>query len=162
MDLEPFLLDILACPRCHAALRADDAANELVCTGSCRLAYPVRDGIPVMLIDEATPGPVPTQDEVEAARKLVPEGKPALVGVGASSTGAGSTGANSTASTGSSAGSTAGTAAGGGAGSMGGSASGSGSTTASSAGSTSSSGGSSGAGAGAGASSADKKSDSAS
>jgi uncharacterized protein YbaR (Trm112 family) len=48
------LLDILACPRCHAPLRADEAAAELVCTGpDCGLAYPVRDGIPVLLLDEA-------------------------------------------------------------------------------------------------------------
>ena len=54
MQLDPRLLEILACPQCHAALRVDDAAAELVCTsGSCGLAYPVRDDIPVLLIDEA-------------------------------------------------------------------------------------------------------------
>ena len=48
------LLDILACPNCHSALRADDEASELVCTNSeCALAYPVRDDIPVLLVDEA-------------------------------------------------------------------------------------------------------------
>jgi uncharacterized protein YbaR (Trm112 family) len=47
------LLAILACPQCHAALRHDEPAAELVCTGSCGLAYPVRDGIPVLLIHEA-------------------------------------------------------------------------------------------------------------
>lgn len=52
MNLEPFLLEVLACPECRASLRADDAAGELVCTG-CGLAYPVRDDIPVMLVDEA-------------------------------------------------------------------------------------------------------------
>jgi len=52
MELDPALLDILACPECHAPLRADDAASELVCTG-CGLAYPVRDDIPVLLVDEA-------------------------------------------------------------------------------------------------------------
>jgi uncharacterized protein len=52
MNLDPSLLEILACPACHAALRVDDAAEELVCTG-CGLAYPVRDDIPVLLIDEA-------------------------------------------------------------------------------------------------------------
>jgi uncharacterized protein YbaR (Trm112 family) len=35
-------------------LRAEDAAEELVCT-SCGLAYPVRDDIPVLLVDEARP-----------------------------------------------------------------------------------------------------------
>jgi uncharacterized protein YbaR (Trm112 family) len=52
MQLDPALLDILACPQCHSPLRADDAASELVCTG-CGLAYPVRDDIPVLLVDEA-------------------------------------------------------------------------------------------------------------
>ncbi len=54
MQLDPRLLEILACPRCHAALRVDDPAQELVCTSAtCGLAYPVRDDIPVLLIDEA-------------------------------------------------------------------------------------------------------------
>ncbi|RMI29390.1 Trm112 family protein [Streptomyces triticirhizae] len=52
--VEDALLDILACPVCHAPLRADEQENELVCTGdTCALAYPVRDGIPVLLVDEA-------------------------------------------------------------------------------------------------------------
>jgi uncharacterized protein len=61
MPLEAGLLQILACPACHSPLReeatdgADAAEAELVCTGegSCGLAYPVRDGIPVLLVDEA-------------------------------------------------------------------------------------------------------------
>ena len=54
MQLDPQLLEILACPQCHAPLRVDDAAQELVCTSdTCGLAYPVRDDIPVLLIDEA-------------------------------------------------------------------------------------------------------------
>lgn len=56
MKLDPALLDILACPACKAALRVDEAeydgAGALVCTG-CGLAYPVRDDIPVLLVDEA-------------------------------------------------------------------------------------------------------------
>lgn len=52
MNLDATLLEILACPACHAAVRADDANSELVCTG-CGLIYPVRDDIPVMLVDEA-------------------------------------------------------------------------------------------------------------
>ena len=52
MKLDPALLEILACPNCRADLRVEDAASELVCTG-CGYAYPVRDDIPVMLIDEA-------------------------------------------------------------------------------------------------------------
>lgn len=47
------LLDILACPKCKAPVRQEDDA--LQCTNiDCRLRYPVRNGIPVMLIDEAT------------------------------------------------------------------------------------------------------------
>jgi uncharacterized protein YbaR (Trm112 family) len=52
MRLDPALLEILACPSCRSELRVDEEANELVCTG-CGLAYPVRDDIPVLLIDEA-------------------------------------------------------------------------------------------------------------
>ncbi len=59
MNLDPALLEILACPKCHAELTVDDAAARLVCTG-CGLRYPVRDDIPVMLIDEAEQGPVPS------------------------------------------------------------------------------------------------------
>ncbi len=58
MQLDPWLLEILACPQCRAPVRADDAAQELVCTSdACGLAYPVRDDIPVMLISEATRPP---------------------------------------------------------------------------------------------------------
>lgn len=54
MQIDEWLLDILACPKCRSPLRADAAAEELVCTGAdCGLAYPVRDDIPVLLIDEA-------------------------------------------------------------------------------------------------------------
>jgi len=54
VQLDPSLLEILACPSCRAPLRVDDAAEELVCTSAeCGLAYPVRDDIPVLLIDEA-------------------------------------------------------------------------------------------------------------
>ncbi len=57
MPLEASLLEILACPACHAPLRegGEEADSpELVCTGeTCGLAYPVRDDIPVLLIDEA-------------------------------------------------------------------------------------------------------------
>lgn len=46
------LLEILACPACKSPVRLE--GEKIVCTsGSCGLRYPVRDGIPVMLIDEA-------------------------------------------------------------------------------------------------------------
>jgi len=54
VKIDEWLLDILACPKCHASLRVDEEASELVCTGEgCGLAYPVRDDIPVLLVDEA-------------------------------------------------------------------------------------------------------------
>jgi len=52
VNLDAALLDILACPNCRGAFRADEGAAELVCT-SCGYAYPVRDDIPVLLVDEA-------------------------------------------------------------------------------------------------------------
>ncbi|HMY09555.1 MAG: Trm112 family protein [Nocardioidaceae bacterium] len=54
MNIDPKLLDLIVCPACRAGLTEDDSANELVCTG-CGLAYPVRDDIPVLLVDEARP-----------------------------------------------------------------------------------------------------------
>ena len=54
IDLAPELLDILACPNCHGSLAVDHDRDELVCLAAdCGLAYPVRQGIPVLLIDEA-------------------------------------------------------------------------------------------------------------
>jgi uncharacterized protein YbaR (Trm112 family) len=52
MNLNPALLEILACPNCRAGLVVDEVAEELVCS-SCRYAYPVRDDIPVLLVEEA-------------------------------------------------------------------------------------------------------------
>ncbi|XAW58131.1 Trm112 family protein [Blastococcus sp. HT6-4] len=53
MGLDPDLLSILACPDSHhTPLTVDEAAGELVC-GTCHRAFPVRDGIPVLLLDEA-------------------------------------------------------------------------------------------------------------
>lgn len=46
------LLDILVCPICKGPLRYDKPKSELVC-GADRLAYPIRDDIPVMLEEEA-------------------------------------------------------------------------------------------------------------
>jgi uncharacterized protein YbaR (Trm112 family) len=46
------LLDILVCPLCKGPLEYDKAAQELICKGD-RLAYPIRDGSPVMWADEA-------------------------------------------------------------------------------------------------------------
>lgn len=46
------LLDILACPVCKSSLVYDKTAQELICKAD-RLAFPVREGIPVMLEEEA-------------------------------------------------------------------------------------------------------------
>lgn len=46
------LLDILVCPVCKGNLDYQKAAAELVCQ-PCKLAYPIRDDIPIMLVDEA-------------------------------------------------------------------------------------------------------------
>ena len=50
--VDPKLLEILVCPLCKGPLVYRRDADELVCKGD-RLGYPVRDGIPVMLEDEA-------------------------------------------------------------------------------------------------------------
>jgi len=52
MTLDPKLLAILVCPMTRTALRYDEAAQELV-SDTAGLAYPVRDGIPIMWTDEA-------------------------------------------------------------------------------------------------------------
>ncbi len=52
MNLDPLLLDILACPDDHAPLEVDEETGELWCT-SCDRAYRVQDDIPVLLLDEA-------------------------------------------------------------------------------------------------------------
>lgn len=55
LGLDPLLLEILACPcEDHAPLVVDEERALLVCT-SCGRGFPVRDGIPVMLLDEAVP-----------------------------------------------------------------------------------------------------------
>jgi uncharacterized protein YbaR (Trm112 family) len=53
LGLDPMLLSILACPDTHhSPLTVDEEASELLCT-TCDRAFPVRDGIPVLLLDEA-------------------------------------------------------------------------------------------------------------
>ncbi|HEX8642167.1 MAG TPA: Trm112 family protein [Allosphingosinicella sp.] len=54
MTLDPGLLAKLVCPVTRTPLRYDEAAQELV-SEAAGVAYPVRDGIPVMLIEEARP-----------------------------------------------------------------------------------------------------------
>ncbi|MBI3592564.1 MAG: Trm112 family protein [Nitrospirae bacterium] len=52
MPISKELLDILACPKCKGDLIYKETENGLVCD-ACKLMYPVKDDIPVMLIDEA-------------------------------------------------------------------------------------------------------------
>jgi uncharacterized protein YbaR (Trm112 family) len=50
------LLEILACPKCKADVKLE--GEKIICTNpQCGLRYPIRDGIPVMLIDEAEKPP---------------------------------------------------------------------------------------------------------
>ncbi len=71
MDLDPQLMEILACP-CpeHAELRSgtstDPEADALTCT-ACGRSFPVTDGIPVLLLDEALPGTGPDVDRGDGA-----------------------------------------------------------------------------------------------
>ena len=52
MTISQELLEILACPQCKGAIHLNQTGDGLVCD-SCRLLYEIRDGIPIMLIDEA-------------------------------------------------------------------------------------------------------------
>ncbi len=52
MAIDKELLDILACPKCKGDIRLTDKGDGLVCD-ACKLVYPIKDDIPVMLIDEA-------------------------------------------------------------------------------------------------------------
>lgn len=56
MTLSPRLLELLVCPRCKGSLEYRASDPSLVC-GSCRLSFPIRDDIPIMLLDEASPLP---------------------------------------------------------------------------------------------------------
>jgi uncharacterized protein YbaR (Trm112 family) len=54
VSLSPQLLEILVCPKCKGPLEYREREAALLCH-ACDLSYPIRDGIPVMLIDEAKP-----------------------------------------------------------------------------------------------------------
>ncbi|GAA2378923.1 hypothetical protein Cme02nite_18210 [Catellatospora methionotrophica] len=57
MSLAPQLLEVLACPaEDHGSLTHDPEAQTLTCT-SCSRVYPVRDGLPVLLLDEVLTAP---------------------------------------------------------------------------------------------------------
>ena len=52
--IEPWLLELLVCPKCKGELRYEQSPESLVCERD-RLRYEVRDDIPILLIDEAKP-----------------------------------------------------------------------------------------------------------
>lgn len=54
MALDKELLEILACPECKGNLTPTEKEDGLICA-SCRLVYPVKEDIPILLVDEATP-----------------------------------------------------------------------------------------------------------
>ncbi len=54
MTISTELLEILACPKCKGDIVLNEQHDGLICT-ACRLVYPIRDDIPIMLIDEALP-----------------------------------------------------------------------------------------------------------
>ena len=53
MALDEKLLEILACPNCRGPVEYQENEDVIVCRGECKYRYPVREGIPVLLIDEA-------------------------------------------------------------------------------------------------------------
>jgi uncharacterized protein len=53
MPIDPELLEILACPLCKTAVTLVKDGSALRC-GTCKRVYPIKDDIPVMLLDEAT------------------------------------------------------------------------------------------------------------
>ncbi len=54
MALNKELLDILACPKCKGDLELTEAEDGLICR-ECKLVYPIKEEIPIMLIEEAIP-----------------------------------------------------------------------------------------------------------
>ena len=52
VTLHPMLLELLVCPDCKGTVTLDSTSSELVCD-ECGLVYPIRDGIPIMLVSEA-------------------------------------------------------------------------------------------------------------
>jgi uncharacterized protein YbaR (Trm112 family) len=53
MALDERLKEILICPNCHGEVEYLEQEELIVCRGECKYSYPVRDDIPIMLIDEA-------------------------------------------------------------------------------------------------------------
>lgn len=54
MSISKELLEILACPKCKHSVELDDEKQRIICR-NCNVFYEIRDGIPIMLIEEAKP-----------------------------------------------------------------------------------------------------------
>jgi uncharacterized protein YbaR (Trm112 family) len=54
MSIDKKLLEILACPKCKGEIRLNETEDGLICE-ACKLLYEIKDGIPIMLVDEAKP-----------------------------------------------------------------------------------------------------------
>jgi uncharacterized protein YbaR (Trm112 family) len=62
MSINPVLLEILRCPACRAKVELKSDGSSLKCVG-CRRVYPIRDEIPIMLIDQAVIEDEPDQEK---------------------------------------------------------------------------------------------------
>ena len=56
MKIDKELLDILACPKCKGSIYLNKSKDGLICN-ACKLMYPIKEEIPIMLIDEAVKVP---------------------------------------------------------------------------------------------------------
>jgi len=54
MDIDKEMLDLLLCPKCKGNVRLNAAENGIICD-HCKLCYEIKDGIPIMLTDDARP-----------------------------------------------------------------------------------------------------------
>ena len=52
MAMDSELLAILACPKCKGEVKLNSGGDGIEC-GACKVVYPIKDGIPVMLVEEA-------------------------------------------------------------------------------------------------------------
>jgi len=54
MEINQEMLELLLCPKCRGNVLLNAAKNQIIC-GRCKLGYEIKDGIPIMLTDEAQP-----------------------------------------------------------------------------------------------------------
>jgi uncharacterized protein YbaR (Trm112 family) len=63
--MEPINSDLFICPQCKGALQPGPQGSERLDCQNCPLSYPLRDGVPALVINQANARPVPTDDEFE-------------------------------------------------------------------------------------------------